>query len=288
MSHFQESIRYLFDVKYVNAVYKYVFHRRLNWLHPKRYTDKIHVFKISAVTEKLSRYVDKFAVREHVSSTLGDEYLIPLYGVFNTVEEMDFEKLPKSFVLKATHGSGWNIICPDKDKLDWSQVKEKLDGWLKTNFYDHTRERQYKSIVPRIVCEKLLFENEDGLTEYKIHCFGGKPFCIRVQAGRLKRIRKSFYDLEWNQMDLNYLHTPPTPPAPVDKPKHLKKMLELAEKLAKPFPYVRVDLYNIAGKIYFSELTFTPNNGQDRFDPDFYDEVFGSMIDLEAWNSFSG
>jgi hypothetical protein len=286
MSHFRELFRYWRDLRYVNAVYRYHFGRRLKLWHPTRYTEKLHLFKISPEADKVSAYADKFAVREYVKQTIGEEYLIQLYGVYESVEEIDFDKLPKSFVLKATHGSGWNIICQDKSKLDWPETKRKLSDWLASNFYVLSSERQYNNIPPRLICEELLHEKIDGLTEYKIHCFGGKPYCIRAQAGRLGTMRKSFYDLEWNQMELNNLHIPPTPPAPVEKPKHLEKMLELATKLAKPFPYVRVDLYNINGKIYFSEITFTPNNGQDKLDPDFYDDLFGKMMDMSAWKRF--
>lgn len=287
MAHFRESISYLRELRYVIAVYKYIFGRRMNPIHPRRYTEKLHVFKISKVAESLAPYVDKYAVRPYVAQVIGEEHLIPLLGVYETVEEVDLADLPSEFMLKATHGSGWNIFCPDKKKLDWPEAMEKLHGWLGTNFYELYHERQYKNIPPRLIAEKMLHEHEDGLTEYKIHCYAGKAQTIRAQAGRLGKIRKSFYDLDWNQLPFNYLHKPPTPPAPVGKPERLNEMILLAEKLAAPFPYVRVDLYNIKGKIYFSELTFSPNNGQDVFDPDFYDLKYGKMIDLGAWKQFS-
>lgn len=286
MAQIEESIRefcdwewvhYLFDVKYVHRVYSYVFHRRLHWFRPTRFTDKLHKFKISREAEALAPYADKYAVRAYVAATIGEKYLVPLIGVYDGVDEIDTDQLPERFVLKATHGSGWNIICTDKKKFDWEEAKEKLSAWLSMNFYKETRERQYKNITPRIVSEEFLDEGPEGLTDYKLHCFKGKVYCIRVQAARAVSLRKSFYDVQWNEMSLN-LRKNPRPPVNMPRPKNFEEMLFAAEKLSQPFPYVRVDMYNVNGQVYFGELTFTPNNGQDKFDPDSADETWGAML----------
>ncbi|HKC04974.1 MAG TPA: ATP-grasp fold amidoligase family protein [Patescibacteria group bacterium] len=275
------NINYFFDRLYVSLMYVLFFSRKLNWKHPTRYTEKIQIFKISNEAESLSSFVDKYEVRKYVEKTVGTQYLVPILGVFDDVSQIDLKALPRQFVLKTTHGSGWNVICKDKNKVDWNKEFSNLSLWMKKNYYNSPgRERQYKNIKPKIICEKYIFEGKEGLIDYKIYCFSGKPYCIRAMVGRYTHLRKSTYDLDWKPYPLNFIFNPPIPLAHIPKPKNLQKMIRIAAKLSAPFPEVRVDLYNVDGQIYFGELTFTPSGGLERFDPDSCDEMFGSFFNL--------
>lgn len=264
-------------------LYEQRFGIKLNWRNPARFSEKLLLFKISTAAEKVTQYADKYEVREYVERTVGKKYLIPLLGVFNSVKEIDPILLPSAFVLKATHGSDWNIICPDKSQLDWEAAKLKLERWLQINFYSaFFAERQYRTMQPRIICEQYM-PSEKGLTDYKIHCFRGKPEFIRVMSDRFTNMKKGTYDLNWNREPVKYLkgrEEGPYPDAVIPRPENLEEMLEVATKLAQPFPYVRVDLYNIDGRVYFGELTFTPNAGLDIYEPDSYDFKYGALFDF--------
>ncbi len=184
------TIQHIKLVRQAFALYHHRFGKKLNWRNPTRFSEKIHLFKISALAESVRQFADKYVVRDYVTNSIGSEYLIPLLGVYPSVSEINLEKLPNSFVLKCTHGSNWNIICGDKTKLDWPREKTKLTTWLSSNFYLHFAERQYRKMKPRIVCEKYIGTAE-GLTDYKFHCFGGKPAFIRVMTGRSTDIKKA-------------------------------------------------------------------------------------------------
>lgn len=262
-------------------LYQKIFDKKINWINPVNFSEKIFHFMISSEAEKIAPYTDKYEVRQYIKQTIGQQYLIPLYHIFNNVEEIDINRLPKSFVLKTTHGSNWNIFCPNKNKFKWSTAKKKLQQWLKSNFYAlYFAERQYRNLKPRIICEKYI-KIKNGLTDYKFYCFHGKAFFIRVMTGRYQQIKKNTYDLNWQEMPLSFLNIEKKINAPkisIPKPKNLKKMIRICQKLAQPFPFVRVDLYNLDGKIYFSELTFTPNAGLDRYQPASFDILLGKLI----------
>ncbi len=276
------TIKHAKLVKQAFTLYLHRFGRKLNWKNPTRFSEKMHLFKMSVKAEQVTQFADKYQVREYVTKTIGKEYLIPLLGVYASPTEINLYKLPNSFVLKCTHGSNWNVICADKAKMDWDAQKEKLTTWLSSSFYEHFAERQYRKMQPRIVCEEYI-GNSEGLTDYKFHCFAGKPAFVRVMVGRSTEIKKSSYTLDWQLAPCNYLNSrdgKPAPAAIVAKPKNFEQMIAIVEKLAAPFPYVRVDLYNVDGKIYFGELTFTPNAGLDIHSPDRYDETYGKLFQL--------
>jgi hypothetical protein len=269
--------RYLQDKQCVNGLYETRFNQKINWQHPRGFNEKIQMFKITKKAEQLWPYVDKYEVRKFVEKQIGAEYLAKLYGIFDRVEDIQLDELPNSFVLKATHGSGWNILCPDKKNLNWPEAKQKLSEWLKLNYYfSFGRERQYKKIPPRIICEEFLNPEKSDLSDYKIFCFQGKPYMIQVDVNRHAEHKRNFYDPEWNLLDLQF--SKPNTEKPITKPKNLEKMIEVATQLAAPFHFVRVDLYNVDGKIYFGELTFTPGNGGIQFKPVEYDRIFGKLF----------
>lgn len=254
--------------------------RLLNLKRPKTFNEKIQWLKIYYRNPLLRTCVDKYTVREFVSQKIGNEYLVPLINVYSTAEEINFCELPNQFVLKATHGSGWNIICRDASSLDKFETYRKLNQWLHCNFYWVGREWPYDKLTPRIICEKLLLNSHgESPWDYKIFCFHGQPHYIQVDYGRFTNHSRAFYDLEWKRIPckLEYSYAPVDTAAPLK----LREMLEIAKILSQSFPFVRVDLYEVENRIYFGELTFYPGKGVERFEPRNYDNIFGQWLVLE-------
>jgi hypothetical protein len=270
--------RYLQDKQNVSQYYELRFNKKMNWRHPTGFNEKMQIFKISKEAEALWPYADKYEVRKYIEEKIGSTYLTKLYGVYNDAEEIKIDELPNSFVLKATHGSGWNVLCPDKKKFNWNDQKPKFIAWMRLNYYvSFGREKQYNLIKPRIVCEEFLEAENGDLRDYRFFCFRGQPRFIQHDINTLTDHRRNFYDCNWNQYPK--LHTSkPNTDKPIEKPAELEQMIEIAKKLAAPFKHVRVDLYNVKGKIYFGELTFTSGSGAARFDPWEYDRIFGEMF----------
>jgi hypothetical protein len=274
-----DKLRFIKDKSYVNKIYRQKYFRDINWDHPTRYTEKINILKISPEVKKLAKYTDKYLVRDYVKKTIGEQYLVPLIGVYSSVDDIDFASLPSQFILKCTHGSGMNLICLDKAGFDWSAAKNQLKIWLKSNFY-HTfgRELQYNYIQPRIICEEYLSSEGNDIVDYKIYCFAGKPEFIRIMSGRSTSLRKNIYDCSWGKPPFQFMAEGTDSNWILPKPKNLEEMIDVATKLSAPFSFVRVDLYNSKGRVYFGELTFTPAAGIQFFSPDSYDELYGSKF----------
>lgn len=247
--------------------------------NPKALSQKVQWLKLYYRKPLYTQLADKYSVREYIKEKIGEEYLIPLIAVFESVAEIDFDQLPEKFVLKATHGCGWNVLCHGKSKLDREAVLKQLDHWLHTNLFDSSREWQYKNIKPRIVCEKLL-ETPDGkaLYDYKIFCFNGTPKIIEVDVGRFERVTRNMYDTDWNLMPCQCSF--PNVPFPLEKPEQLPKLLELATALSQEMPYGRIDFYVHEGRIYFGEITMHPGCGFMDWHPHEYDEIVGNMLVL--------
>lgn len=256
----------------------------LNLNNPNSFSEKIQWIKVFGQLEKYSKYVDKYDVREYVKNTAGKQYLIPLVGMWNNFENIPFEKLPKKFVLKATHGSGYNYICKDKSLIDIKQLKKLASKWLKENYYKKGREEQYKLCWPKIICEGYLEDDSGSLRDYKIFCFNGIPQIIQIDSDRFSVHKRDLMNIDWERLpvtlgghsNLNKI---------ILKPKKLPEMIEIAKKLSKKIPFVRVDLYLINNKIYFGELTFTPGNGLEKFFPNEADYQFGELIDLSKYHN---
>ena len=271
-----ENKQYQKDKEFVDNHYFSIFGKKVDWENPKTFNEKIQVFKISKESEKLWPYVDKVEVRKYVEKTIGAKYLIPIIGIYNNADEINFDELPNKFVLKANHGSGWNIICKDKITLNWEKTKQTLNSWLVQNFYNRYRERQYKLIKPRIIVEKFIGRTNVDLIDYKFFCFKGKPLYIEADTDRSMAHKRNFYNLSWKKIPLTIGY--PNNPQKIKKPKMLSKMINTSKILSKNFRHVRVDLYSIEKKIYFSELTFTPDNGTKKFIPEKYNLIFGKYF----------
>ena len=226
--------------------------------------------------------VDKYKVRDYVKNTIGEDYLLPLIGVWNSPEEINFNKLPNQFVLKCNHNSGLGMcICTDKSMLNIKKVRKALKKGLKQDFYLTGREWPYKDVPHKIIAEKFLESDTGGLTDYKIHCFNGVPKFILVCRNRFAEsgLTEDFYTMEWEHIPVKRPNIPNSN-IPIARPEKLDEMIRLAEILSKDIPFIRTDFYYVEGKIYFSELTFFPSSGFGRFEPDEYDYIFGDYLEL--------
>lgn len=268
------------DELYLKIQYRLHTGKPLNLKSPKTFNEKLQWLKIYNRKPEYTKLVDKYEVRKYIAETIGEKYLIPLIGVYDDVDKIDWDSLPNQFVLKCTHGSGYNIICKDKSKLNIKQVKRKLKLWMNTNYYWRGREWPYKNVKPRIICEKYMVdESGTELKDYKIFCFNGEPKIIQVDFNRFIDHKRNLYDLRWNYIPLSIKY-PTDPNKNIEKPQRLEEMLKIAKILSKDYPHVRVDLYSIYDKIYFGEMTFYHESGFGKFWPPSYDYLFGSWLQL--------
>ncbi len=226
--------------------------------------------------------VDKYKARDYVSEKIGSQYLIPLLGVWDAPDEIDFGALPNKFVLKCNHNSGCGMcICKDKSTLNRKKVRADLKRGLHQDYYLTGREWPYKDVPRKIIAEQFMKSDEGGLTDYKVHCFNGEPKLILVCKDRFAAsgLTEDFFSAEWEHLDIRR-PSHPNASAAIARPDELPEMLELAKKLSENIPFLRVDFYIIEHKVYFSELTFFPASGFDRFVPDEWDDIFGSWLEL--------
>lgn len=275
------GIRYLISSKfYIKCSYKWRTGEKLNLSNPKSFNEKIQWLKLYDRNPMYTILADKYHVREYVSKTIGDQYLIPLIGVYDNVDDIPWDKLPTKFVLKCNHASGTNIICKDKSKLNIRDSTKKLKKWMKMNYYWRGREWAYKNIKAKIICEKYMVD-ESGveLKDYKIFCFHGEPKLIQVDYNRFVNHKRNLYDTSWNYIDAS-IEYPNDSTVHIKKPDKLEEMLELARRLSAGFPHVRVDFYSIAGKIYFGEMTFYPESGYGKFNPKELEFQMGTWMSI--------
>ncbi|MCE7792767.1 glycosyl transferase, partial [Salipaludibacillus sp. CUR1] len=244
---------------------------------PTTFSEKIQWLKLYGPLHQYTNYVDKYEVRSYVKQIIGERYLIPNIGVYDNVNKVDINSLPEKFIIKATHGCGWNLVVKDKSKLDWNVTKKKINKWIKSNYFYLSGERNYYKINGRIIIEEFIEDKEGDLKDYKFYCFHGEPKFIMVNIDTNKS-RKAFFDTEWNRLSMN-MHQSHSSNS-VLKPYHLDEMLDVCRKLSGKFPLVRVDLYYTEGRIYFGELTFTPGNGFNKFSHKKYDLLFGEQLHL--------
>lgn len=249
--------------------------------HPKTYNEKIQWLKLYDSTYEKTELADKYLVRDYVGDKLGEKYLIPIYGVWSEFNQIDFSNLPEKFVLKCTHASGTNEIVTSKSSLDFGNMQKVFDGWLSQNYaYVSGFEMHYKGIQPRIIAEKYL-ETDDGveLRDYKVHVFNGHAKLIQVDIDRSKVHRRNLYTTRWEYIPYSILY-PTAPDVKIECPECLNELIDLAEKLAEGFIYVRCDFYILGNRIYFGEMTFTHGSGVEPFDPEEFNLEMGKWIHL--------
>ena len=270
------------DKAFLKMQYKSIFHKKLNLDDPKTFNEKLQWLKLYNRDPRQVMMVDKADVKEYVAGEIGEDYIIPTLGIWDSFEEIDFDSLPDSFVLKCTHDSGSTVVCRDKATFNMEAARLKLTRKLGKNLFWHGREWPYKQVKPRIIAEELLKDStSDDLKDYKFFCFNGAPKMVLVCAERFTGggMRENFYDAEWKLMPVQRAAHPNTD-YDIPCPPELPRMLELAEKLADAMPFVRVDFYVVDGRIYFGELTFYPASGLVPFVPDEWDLTLGEWITL--------
>ena len=272
------------DREYLLRRFKAVFGKELDLDNPVTLNEKLQWLKLYDRRPEYTTYVDKYAVRDFIKQTIGEEYLIPMLGVWNRAEDIDFDCLPEQFVLKCNHNSGLGMcICKDKSKLDIQQAREALKKGLQQNYFLYSREYPYRDVKRKIIAEEFMHDDEKGeLMDYKLQCFNGKFDSVFLCEGRFTKrgVRYHYFDKNWNYL-------PYCPYPDVDqmelkrlRPKHFEEMIEIAEKLAYGIPEVRIDLYEINGKVYFGEMTFFSQSGWDTDITYEADKIMGEKIAL--------
>ena len=248
--------------------------------NPKTFSEKQQWYKLNEKNPLMEKCADKVDVREYVTECGYGHLLNDIYGVYNSVKELPIKDLPEKCVIKGAHGSGFNLIVRDKSKVKWCVWKKIMKSWLKQDIYWSGREWVYKNLKKRLVVEKYLEDKSGGLLDYKFFCFNGKPRFMQLEVGRYTANNtRNFYDMDWNLMPFGK-ELEHNPNIEVEKPEGFEEMKEIAEKLSKPFSFVRVDLYQVGGKIYFGELTFFPAGGAPDFKPIEYNKIVGDMWDI--------
>ncbi len=253
---------------------------KLNLKNPQTFNEKLQWLKLNNRKPEMVKMVDKVDVKEYVAKIIGEEYIIPTLGVYNSVDEIDFDSLPNQFVLKCTHDSGGIVICSDKSKLDIEAAKAKLRRGLKVNYYYQNREWPYKQVKPRIIAEQYMVD-ESGyeLKDYKFFCFDGEVKLLFIASDRGSKTEETkfdFFDTDFNHLPFTNGH--PNSTKKIAKPQGFEEMKKIAATLSKGHPHIRVDLYDINGKIYFGELTFYHWSGMTPFEPMEWDYKLGEWI----------
>ncbi|MFU7517518.1 ATP-grasp fold amidoligase family protein [Clostridium sp. HCS.1] len=257
--------------------------RFLDLNNPVFYGEKLQWIKVYGNLERYNNLVDKYKVREFIKNKIGEMYLPKLIGVYDDVSEINYDLLPEKFVLKLNDGSDKNIICRDKTLLDIKKTNKRLKKLFKEDYYKYTKEPQYRNINKKIICEEYLECKNGSLIEYDLHCFSGKVKLIEVHTGRFKIYREDYFLTDWTRVYTR--GKVKNSSGDIEKPIYLEKLIELAEKLAEGFEYIRVDFNGVDENLYFSELTFTPDNGTDRYNPLEVDLELAKLINLEKYNN---
>lgn len=277
---YKMPLPFINDESFLKLKYNLILNKKLNLDNPMTFNEKLQWLKLYDHNDNYTMMVDKYKVRNYISEMIGEEYLIPLIGVYNDYEEIDFDSLPNQFVIKPNHTSGDVFICKDKNDINHKALRKMINKWLKKDYYLIHREWPYKNVERKIIIEKYMKDNSTNeLTDYKVMCFNGKTKNIFTCTDRYTDgLKVTFFDLNWNKLPFSRHY--PSSKKEISKPKNLDIMIELSEKLAKNIPFVRVDWYEINKKLYFGELTFYPGSGYEEFTPEVWDEKLGEMIDL--------
>lgn len=267
------------QIHYILTVGKFI-----NFKNPKGFNEKLQWLKVNDKRPEYTNLVDKLAVREHIKEVLGEEYLFPLLGHWESFDDIDFSKLPEKFVLKCNHDSGSTKVITKKSALNeetFSKLNEHFTNRLKREYFYAGREYPYKGIKPYIIAEQFMIDEknpERSIDDYKFYCFGGEPKMMLMVTDRSTDCRFDFFDMDFNHLDVKRSH--PNSDKPIEKPKMFEEMREIAVKLAKDKKFVRIDLYELNGQIYFGEYTFFAGGGFQLFEPPEWERKLGDWIKL--------
>lgn len=277
----EKKIMRLPDKIYLKIQFKKTMGYKLDLRNPKTFNEKLQWLKLYDRKPIYTSMVDKYEAKKYVSNIIGEEYIIPTIGIYNSFEEINFDKLPKRFVMKCTHDSGGIVICKDKSKLDIETAKQKINNSLKTNYYWTWREWQYKNVKPRIIIEQYMEDKKTKeLRDYKFFCFNGKVEVFKIDFDRFIGHRANYFDKNKKLLKFGEILCPPDYNRKLEMPYNIDKMMELAEKLSKDIPFIRIDFYEMNKKIYFGELTFCPAAGVGVLEPKKWDRKLGDLIEL--------
>lgn len=273
-------LKWIPDKQFLHLIYYCRQGKRLDLKNPKTFNEKLQWLKLYDRKPIYSTMVDKYEAKNYVAERIGAEYTIPTYGVWDSFDEIDFDALPDQFVLKCTHDSGGLVIVRDKKKLDKKAAKAKIEKSLKTNYYYHGREWSYKNVKPRILAEIYMEDDSgNGLRDYKFYCFSGVPKFLYISEGLEDHSTAhiSFVTCDWQLAPYERSDYRPFDVLP-PKPTRFDLMLKLAAKLSQGTDFLRVDLYEVNGQVYFSELTFFPCGGVMPFKDEKHDLELGELL----------
>lgn len=280
--NYRKMLNWLPDKVFLNAAFRARFGRKLDLKNPKTFNEKLQWMKLYNRNPVYTMMVDKYLVRNYVREIIGEEYLIPLLGVWDDPDKIDFDKLPMQFVLKCNHNSGLGMcICKDKNKLDIEKVKNDLRKGLKQDYYLTGREWPYKNVPRKIIAEKYMVD-ESGyeLKDYKYYCFDGKVRIVMINSDRMSSLETKANYFDENYQPLDFVWGYENAKIPPAKPEKFEEMKSLAEKLSEGIPHVRIDFYQTPQGIFFGEMTFFDGSGFDAIEPIEWDYKIGSWINL--------
>lgn len=279
------SIKLVSKKKYIEHQYKYITHHKLHFNSPVRYTEKLQYLRYYVYPKMplVSKCAGRVGVRDFLTENNLEEYLIPVIGIYDKFDDIDFDKLPNQFAMKCSHGCAMNYICFDKSKINKQELRKKFNKYLKTNYGKKTVELHYSPIKPQIIIEQLMLQDGHLPDEYKIHCFNGKAKNLYLVTGRGNDIRYTNMYINWTPFDGSQFNGWKKLDYVPEKPGNFSEMIKISELLSAKFPFVRVDLYNINGKIYFSEMTFTPAKGTLILDDDQCDFEMGKWLNIKDY-----
>ena len=266
------------DSLYLRIKYYTYFHKRLNLVAPTTFNEKLQWLKLHEKNSLYTDLVDKYAVKQYVEKQLGGvKHIIPTLGVWNSVREIDFSKLPDQFVLKCTHDSHSTVICEDKSTFDCQKAIQTLDHAMRQDYFKFSREYPYRHVKKQIIAEKFMKDGDsEDLVDYKFFCFDGVPRFVGVCTNRSKNLTWDLFDMDFHHIDVTYVA--PNSKQPIEKPGTFEQMVEITSVLSAGMPHVRIDLYEINHQVYFGEYTFFSSGGFAPFHPEAYDELFGKYI----------
>ena len=270
------------DEIYLRILFLLSMGKKLNLKAPRSFQEKLQWLKLYNRKPEFTQIVDKFEAKKYVASIIGEEYVIPTLGVWNSFDEIDFSQLPNKFVLKCTHDSGRVVICKDKTNFDISHARKRINKALRTNYFLRSREWPYKDVKPRIIAEQFMEDTsrpKSPLIDYKFYCFSGEPKFCQVIQDRDTKETIDFFDMDWNHLEFVGLNPAALCP---QKPDNFDDMKRIAKDLSKDMPFSRIDLYEIQKKIFFGEITLYPNSGLGEFNPEQYQEILGKMISING------
>ena len=275
-------LQFVPDKLMLKLQYRIKFKRKLNLKSPKRFTEKIQWYKLYYKNNIMPQCSDKYMVREYIKAKGMENILIDLYCVYDRPEDIKLDDLPDKFVMKLSNGSGTNLLCRDKGNLDEKNVIKEFKAFVFKAKANLGREWPYTKVVPRIVVERLLEDEthiNNAINDYKIFCYDGKPeYIICISDRYSDQCNHLIYDTDWNKVRVASENARIEEDSP--KPENLDQMLEIAAKLSEDFPFARIDLYSLEGKVYFGEITFYPWSGYMEFEPDEFDFVLGEKFNI--------